>query len=157
MAKIQQKTHADAAAAGRPGDPAARRSGPRPEPGLDQGRHDIRDLEMIAHWLDSRFSLFGVRFGLDTLVGLIPGVGDAATTVPAAYILFRAWRMGVPRPMLARMGLNVGMDLALGSIPLVGDIFDLSFKANRRNVEMLRQHLGEARRTELRDPVQGSI
>lgn len=142
----------------RPG--AAASGGVRSEhgaPASAQGAHDIRDLELIAHWLDTRFSLFGVRFGLDSLIGLVPGVGDAATTVPAAYILLRAWRMGVPRPMLARMGLNVGMDLAIGAVPLVGDLFDLRFKANRRNVELLRQHLGQTPRTELRDPVQGSI
>lgn len=120
---------------------------------------DIRDLELLADWLDSRFRLPGtnIRFGLDSVLGLVPGVGDAVTTVPAAYLLLRAHRMGVPKTMLARMGLNVAMDLALGAIPLVGDLFDLGFKSNRRNVELLRQHLGQPPRTPLRDPVQGSI
>lgn len=122
-------------------------------------QRDIRDLDLLADWLDSRFRLPGtnIRFGLDSVLGLVPGVGDAVTTLPAAYLLLRAHRMGVPKTMLVRMGWNVVLDLALGAIPLVGDLFDLGFKSNRRNVELLRQHLGHPPRTPMRDPVQGSI
>ena len=123
------------------------------------GHADIGDLELLAHWLDSRFRIPGtrIRFGLDSLLGLVPGVGDAATTLPAAYMLYRAHRLGVPKSMLARMGWNVVMDLAVGAIPVVGDLFDLGFKANRRNVELLRQHVGQPRRTDVKEPVQGSF
>lgn len=119
----------------------------------------LRDLELLAHWLDSRFRIpgTGIRFGLDSVLGLVPGVGDAATTLPAAYILLRAHRLGVPKTMLARMGWNVVLDLALGAIPVVGDLFDLGFKANRRNVDLLRQHFGQPPGAPVRDPLQGSI
>lgn len=119
----------------------------------------MRDLELLAHWLDTRFRLPGtrIRFGLDSVIGLIPGVGDAVTTLPAAYILLRAHRMGVPRTLLVRMGWNVAMDVAIGAIPVVGDLFDLGFKANRRNIELLRQHFGSEGRRDIPEPVQGSI
>ena len=135
------------------GTPAQRQSA------VGSASPDIRDIELLAWWLDSRFRIPGtrIRFGLDSLLGLVPGVGDAATTLPAAWMLYRAHQLGVPRSMLARMGWNVVMDLALGSIPVVGDLFDIGFKANRRNVELLRQHLGQPARTGFRDPVQGSF
>ena len=120
---------------------------------------NLRDLELLAEWLDSRFRIPGtrIRFGLDSVLGLVPGVGDAVTTIPAAYMLFRAHQMGVPRSTLGRMGWNVALDLMVGAIPLVGDLFDLGFKANRRNYELLRQHLGQPPRTASTEPVQGSF
>src|SRR5699024_5454147 len=84
-----------------------------------------------------------VRFGFDSLLGLVPGIGDAATTLPAAYIVYRAHGLGVPWSTLARMGGNVAVDLFIGAIPVLGDIFDVGFKANRRNVALLRRHLGK--------------
>lgn len=116
----------------------------------------LRDLEVLADWLDSRFRIpgTGIRFGLDSVLGLVPGVGDAATTVPAAYMLYRAHRMGVPKTVLARMGWNVAIDLVVGAIPLVGDLFDLGFKANRRNVDLLRRHFGHPPAGPV-DPLQG--
>jgi hypothetical protein len=157
MPQDTDQKDADTAHAARAG---ARRSQPHAAAAGRAGRHaDIRDLELLAHWLDSRFRIPGtrIRFGLDSLLGLVPGVGDAATTLPAAYMLYRAHRLGVPRSMLARMGWNVAMDLAVGAIPVVGDLFDLGFKANRRNVELLRQHVGQPGRTDLKEPVQGSF
>lgn len=105
---------------------------------------EIRRLEQLADWLDSRFRIpgTGIRFGFDSLLGLVPGVGDAATTLPAAYLVWRAHRLRVPRHVLARMAVNVGLDLLVGAVPLVGDLFDLGFKSNRRNVELLKRHLG---------------
>jgi hypothetical protein len=157
------RNDAEAPLAGRPRPRVEHSAGPREPRGTvaaPPGAHpDIGDLELLAHWLDTRFRIpgTGIRFGLDSLLGLVPGVGDAATTLPAAYMLYRAHRLGVPRSMLARMGWNVAMDLAIGAIPVVGDLFDLGFKANRRNVELLRQHFGQPRRTDFHDPVQGSF
>ena len=104
---------------------------------------EIRRLEMLANLLDAQFGIPGTRlsFGLDSLLGLIPGVGDAITAVPAAYIIHRAERLGVPGPVLARMVVNLLADALIGSIPLVGDVFDLAFKANRRNVALMKAHL----------------
>ena len=110
---------------------------PAPAPALP------RELERLARLMDSsvRIPVINYRVGLDGLLGLIPGVGDAVTLVPAGYILYKAHKVGVPNGLLARMVLNSGADALLGSVPLIGDLFDFIFKSNRRNVEMLRRHL----------------
>ena len=100
------------------------------------------DLERLAHWLDSVFEIpgIGVRFGLDAILGLLPGVGDTASALASVYILQAATKFGVPRITLARMTLNIGIDLLVGAIPIVGDLFDVYWKANQMNVELLRRH-----------------
>lgn len=104
----------------------------------------LERLRRIARLQDSRFSLLGIRFGWDSVIGLIPGFGDAATTVLASWIVIDAARLGVPRPVLARMGLNVAADLLLGATPLIGDLADVAFKANLRNVRLVERHFGTA-------------
>ena len=100
-------------------------------------------LERMAHELDSRFRVPGtrIRFGWDSILGLIPGIGDVATLGPAGYIWLEAHRLGMPRRLKARMAFNSGIDWALGSIPLVGDLLDVGVKSNRRNVALLRAQL----------------
>jgi hypothetical protein len=97
----------------------------------------------------------GWRFGLDAIVGLIPGFGDTATSLVSFYILAAAVRHQVPKVTLMRMGLNLGIDYVLGSLPLVGDIFDAWWKSNQKNVELLRQRAtvstSEARKGTLSD------
>lgn len=117
---------------------------------------ELEDLESLAHKMDTLFRIPGtsIRVGLDTILGLIPGIGDTATMLPAGYIIYRAHRMGAPRSLLTRMGVNAGIDWVIGSIPLVGDLFDLGFKANRRNVALLRRHLERANPKTAR-PTQG--
>ncbi len=88
-----------------------------------------------------RLPFVPVRFGLDTIVGLIPGVGDTATALPALYLIYRGYKLGVPRRTLVTMAANVGLDVSIGSIPVIGDAFDLFFKANRRNAHHLQRHL----------------
>ena len=104
---------------------------------------DLEDVERLARLMDTAFRIpvIGYRVGLDGLLGLIPGVGDAATLIPAGYILYKAKAMGVPNHIFLRMLANTGADALLGSVPLIGDLFDMAFKANRRNVDMLRRHL----------------
>lgn len=104
---------------------------------------EIERLERLAHRMDSLFRIpgTGIRVGLDSLLGLIPGVGDVAALAPAGYIINEARRMGASRPLLARMAFNTGIDTLIGSIPLVGDIFDIGNKANKKNVALLRKHL----------------
>ena len=81
----------------------------------------LRRLERLGSLLDSRFRLpGGFRFGLDPLLGLVPGVGDAASAIVALYIVLEAWRLGASRGTLARMLLNVGLDFAVGTIPVLG-------------------------------------
>jgi uncharacterized protein DUF4112 len=79
--------------------------------------------------------------GLDPILGLIPGIGDAAGAVLAAWILVEAFRMGASRATLVRMAGNVALDAGLGAIPVLGDIFDFAWKANLRNVALLERHL----------------
>jgi hypothetical protein len=104
----------------------------------------------LAYWLDDRFRIpiIGWRLGFDGIIGLVPGIGDAATTLLALYIVNEARRLGVPPAKLARMGVNVGVDALVGLVPLVGDIADLRWKANRRNVNLLIEHL-ESQREEI--------
>ena len=100
-----------------------------------------QNLERLSWLMDDvfRIPVIGWRVGLDALLGLIPGVGDTATTVASLYILTSAVRYRVPKITLLRMGFNLGIDYALGSLPLVGDFFDAWWKSNQKNVELLRR------------------
>lgn len=102
----------------------------------------IPDLERLARWMDSLFEIpgVGVRFGLDSLLGLIPGLGDAAASALSLYILHTASRRGVSRLTMTRMALNVALDTVVGSIPVLGDVFDVYWKSNQKNVELLKRH-----------------
>jgi hypothetical protein len=114
-------------------------------------------VERLSRWMDSAFEVpvVGWRFGWDALIGLLPGVGDAATTLVALYIVALAGKVGLPRVTVARMGLNVAIDMLLGSLPLVGDLFDVYFKANVRNARLLNERLADtspaARRAQTSD------
>ena len=105
----------------------------------------LRRVETLAHWFDDRYRVpgTGFRVGLDGILGLIPGVGDVVTNSITAYIIYEAWRLGIPTSTLARMLANLGVDTVVGAVPLVGDLFDFGFKANRRNVRLLHRHLAE--------------
>jgi len=104
---------------------------------------DREALRKLSKWMDNAFEIpgLGIRFGLDSLLGLLPGFGDAATSLVSLYILQAASRHNVSRVTLARMGFNIGLDWLVGSLPLVGDLFDIYFKANLRNVALLEKHL----------------
>jgi hypothetical protein len=88
--------------------------------------------------MDRSIPIGGVRIGLDPLLGLIPGVGDVFGAVISTVLIVHAHRAGVPKPTLLRMIANVGIDSAVGSIPLVGDFFDFAWKANSKNLELYR-------------------
>jgi hypothetical protein len=99
-------------------------------------------LESLATLLDSAIVLpGGVRVGTDAVVGLFPGIGDVITTALAAYIVHEASKFDLPRHVLWRMIANVAIDGALGSLPVAGDVFDVFWRANIRNVRLLRAHL----------------
>lgn len=106
---------------------------------------DLARLRKLAQKMDSAFRIpvFGIRVGWDSVIGLVPVVGDALTLVPSVFILRESLRMGVSKTMMARMGVNVGIDLAIGAIPLVGDIFDIGWRSNTRNVDLLHTHLAQ--------------
>ncbi|HEX7955581.1 MAG TPA: DUF4112 domain-containing protein [Pyrinomonadaceae bacterium] len=105
-------------------------------------RADVeRSLDQLSHMMDGLFRVPGTgwRVGLDALVGLIPGVGDVATTAVSFYILAAGVRYRVPKVTLLRMAANVGVDYLLGAVPVVGDLFDVAWKSNQMNVELLRR------------------
>lgn len=113
----------------------------------DQGTDEaLRSLERIARLMDDCIRIPGtnLRFGLDPIIGLVPGAGDSVTAIVGLYTLFLAARAGAPLPLLAQMLINLLIDFAVGSVPIVGDLFDAGFKAHRRNLRLLRMHLAAA-------------
>jgi hypothetical protein len=104
----------------------------------------LRRLERLAVVLDSAIVVPGTRFrfGVDALLGLFPGGGDVVGAALSVYVIVEAARLGVPASALVRMVGNVVADTALGAIPVAGDLFDAYWKANLRNIEILRAHLG---------------
>ena len=105
-------------------------------------------ITLLTKLLDSAFVIPGTnrRVGLDAVIGLVPGIGDAISTILASYIIWEARQLGLPRWKIARMMGNVAVDTAIGAVPLVGDAFDLFFKANERNLRIIHDHLGTDRR-----------
>ena len=105
-----------------------------------QGIVVSKNLETLAHALDGLFRVPGTnwRFGLDALVGMIPGVGDAATSLASFSILVAAVRYRVPKIVILRMALNLAIDYVVGAVPFVGDAFDFVWKANTKNLQLLR-------------------
>jgi hypothetical protein len=97
----------------------------------------------LSRSLDSLFRVPGTkfRFGLDPVLGLVPGLGDIVGGGMAAYVMWLAARAGAPAPVLLRMGLNVAIDSLLGAIPLLGDLVDAVWKGNIRNLKLLEHHL----------------
>jgi hypothetical protein len=100
-----------------------------------------RNLDRLSHLLDGLFRIPGTawRFGLDSIVGLIPGIGDTATALASFYILAAGVRYRVPKVTLLRMGLNIGIDYLFGVIPVIGDMFDFVWKSNEMNMNLIRQ------------------
>jgi hypothetical protein len=97
------------------------------------------DLNVVATWLDDCFVIPGtrIRFGLDAIIGWIPGIGDALAASASIFIVFSAWKRGVARVTLIRMVLNLAVEDTLGAIPVVGDMAHIAWKANRRNYNLL--------------------
>ena len=104
-------------------------------------------METLAKWLDAKFRVPGTnfRFGLDGLVGLIPGVGDLSTFAISGYLVLLMAKNGASGYILARMILNIVIDAAFGAIPFVGDLFDFAHKANLKNMRLMQQYYVEGR------------
>jgi hypothetical protein len=115
----------------------------------DAIEEDFPEIADLAFLLDSRWRIpgLGLRFGLDAVLGLLPLIGDAAAAGVSAYIIWKAYRFGVPRMMLMQMAGLVAVDAIVGAIPVAGTLFDLIFKANNANVKMLRRYLASRGRT----------
>ena len=105
-------------------------------------------ITLVAKLMDSAFLIPGLnrRIGLDAVLGIVPGVGDALSAALASYIIWEARQLGLPRWKIARMVANVAVDTAIGAIPLAGDVFDVFFKSNERNLRIIHDHLGTPKR-----------
>jgi hypothetical protein len=103
----------------------------------------LRRLEWLTNFLDDRYAVPGTkfRFGWDTLIGLVPVVGDSVTTGLSVYFMWEASRLGIRKRTLWRMLGNVGLDFVVGAVPLVGDLCDVAWRANRKNLKLLKQEL----------------
>ena len=110
----------------------------------------VARLKKLEQRLDRQFSLFGVQFGFDGIIGLVPFVGDLFTGAMGLYLILEARRLGAQRWTMARMLVNWALDFGLGAIPIVGDFFDIAFKSNSKNLRLLITDL-EKRAVELRE------
>src|SRR5271165_3429210 len=133
-----------------------------PESGTLRSRTSIggswfadENLDLLAHLLDDWFRLPGtsIRFGLDGIIGLIPGLGDILAGLASCIIIVAAWFRGVPYIGLMRMVVNLAIDVIVGAIPFIGDAFDIVWKANRRNYALMTRHLRQPRRHTWKDYV----
>lgn len=120
----------------------------------DSSDPDLRSARRTAWWLDDAIRLpGGYRIGFDGLLGLVPGVGDAAGGLIGSYIILQAHRRGVPSVVIARMVGNLVLEMMIGVIPILGDLFDFAFKANRRNVALMERYFVERAATKRRSGI----
>jgi hypothetical protein len=109
---------------------------------------DDENLDILSHLLDDFIKVPGtsIRFGLDGIMGVVPGIGDILGGVASCIIIIAAWMRGVPYVTVARMVANVGIEVVVGAIPILGDAFDIAWRANRRNYALLTGSLYEPRK-----------
>ena len=120
----------------------------RSRTGIGRSLFADENLDLLAHVLDDWFRIPGtsIRFGLDGIIGLVPGLGDILAGLASCIIVVAAWFRGVPYVTLLRMVVNLGLDVMIGAIPILGDAFDIAWKANRRNYALLTRHLEQPSR-----------
>jgi hypothetical protein len=106
-------------------------------------QQSVARLEALARLMDGAFTLPGtsIRFGLDGIIGLVPVAGDVIAGLVSSYLIWEARQLGAPRWVIARMMANTFLDTTIGAIPVVGDAFDVLFRANMKNMALLRRHL----------------
>jgi hypothetical protein len=116
------------------------------------GVFDDENLDLLSHVLDDFIPIPGtsIRFGLDGIVGLIPGIGDMMGGIASCIIIVASWVRGVPYPVLVRMIVNVVIEVGVGTVPVFGDMFDIAWRANRRNYALLTGSLLEPRKVTVR-------
>lgn len=110
---------------------------------IEMTERSLLRLEALARLMDSAFAIPGtkIRIGLDGIIGLVPVVGDMLAGAVSTYLIWEARQLGAPKLLLWRMMANTALDTAFGSIPIVGDAFDVLFRANMKNMALLRRHL----------------
>ncbi len=113
-------------------------------PGMGRDPQSVRQrVEALELLLERSFHIPGTKipFGLDSIIGLVPVLGDVVTAVMGAYMVWEARNLGMSKWHLIRMTANVGVDTALGAIPLIGDVFDLVWRSNSKNLRIIKKHL----------------
>lgn len=120
----------------------ARRSARLPK-SVAETEQSLARLDALSRVMDSAFTIPGtsITMGVDALLGLLPGIGDAISATISSYLIWEAKQLGAPKLVLARMAGNVAIDTVVGAVPLVGDVFDVAYRANRKNVALLKRHL----------------
>ena len=116
---------------------------PRHQPTAEEVRRRLRSVDRLAGNMDEAFKIPGtnIRFGWDSIVGLMPGVGDSVTLISQAYLMWHAYRIGIRKRTWVRLIGNALADFLIGSIPALGDIFDVFFRSNRRNADLLAKEI----------------
>ena len=119
---------------------------------------DTRNLELLRRWariFDSAFRVPGtsIRFGIDPILGLVPGIGDLASPILSMFMVWHGMQLRVPKIVLARMVLNALIDAAAGLVPVAGDLFDMGWKATEWNLALLERHAMPGRRASSGDYV----
>jgi uncharacterized membrane protein len=119
----------------------------------------VRRMEFVALLLDSAFVLPGTnrRIGIDAIIGLVPGIGDVVTTILSSYVIWEARNLGVSRWALGRMLANLAIHASVGSIPVIGDIFDAFFRVNQRNMKIVRAQLRDGRNARVIRPTRVTV
>ena len=110
---------------------------------LDESRRaGLKRIDVLSKLFDTAFVMPGtnIRFGVEAIMRLVPGIGDAAASALSCYLLYEAHRLDVPTPIFARLVANVAIEGVVGAIPVLGDLFDVGFRANRRNVKILKEY-----------------
>jgi hypothetical protein len=125
------------------------RAGTLPKPGELEA--DLARVQQLAKLLDSQFEFAGIKFGLDAIVGLVPVVGDIATALIGTYPLYIARKHNLGKFVRARMVSNLLIDWAVGAVPLVGDVFDVGYKAHLKNAELLEKAVAKSRGKSVND------
>lgn len=106
----------------------------------------LRRMQVVANLLDTAFVIPGTnrRVGIDAIIGLVPGIGDVVTTIFSSYVIWEARNLGIPRFAIGRMLANLAIHASVGSIPLLGDVFDAVFRVNQRNMRIVRSQLEQS-------------
>jgi hypothetical protein len=126
---------------------------------IERRSQAVARLDALATLLDAAFIIPGtnVRLGVDGLIGLLPIPGDVISSLVSGYIVWEARQLGVPRWIIARMVLNVAIDTVVGSVPVVGDVFDVTFRANLKNMVLLKRYLEQQARPAAKTIIEGSF
>lgn len=106
----------------------------------------LERIEKIVKFMDEKFSIIGIRVGLDSIIGLFPVVGDVIGGLISIYIVWQATLLGVPWDVIRVMLINVVVDVLVGGVPIAGDLFDVFFKANKRNLNLIHRYFEQAER-----------